>query len=407
MISLLPLQSAQAGLTLREVLQVARQANPDLLALQAQAETSRLQAETEFYLPPLQFGIGTMGLQGPLAPGGHMQTSYQLSQQIPFPTKVARKKEAASQEAAAVQASAQSRELALELEVRNAYLDYWKAQRMQSFLNERTSVLAAHARRLKAGSLSTQLMQAHLVAAGSDLELIQNDLETARQQEASAQAELNAFMGRDPFAPLLPAEEPPLSPLPPSPTPRLADQVGSFHPQVLEAKSALQAAEARVSASKAEYFPDLNLSLRRNQNTPMAADASNTEVSVGLSLPFLYFWQPRATLRAAQAKQFEAEAQVRAKQNGIRLLLVRRFAELSSFRSQYLRFKNSILTESDRRMRIAHATAPTDMESLNEHRDALESSVELQIKALSVRVDFEKALAAYESLVGMNGSIAK
>ncbi len=407
MMSLLPPQSALAGLTLKETLQEAHQANPELLALQAQAEASRLQAETEFYLPPLQFGIGTMGFHGPLSPDGHMQTSYQLSQQIPFPNKVARRKEVAALEASAVQNRAQSQVLALELEVRIAYLDYWKAQRMQAFLNDRTSVLTAHTRRLKAGSLSTQLMQAHLVAAGSDLELIQNELETARQQEVSSRAALNALMGRDPFSPLLSAEEPPLSPLPPSPTPVLADQVGSAHPQVLEAKSALQAAESRVSASKAEYFPDLTLSLRRNQNTPLAADASNTEFSVGVSLPFLYFWQPRANLRAAQAKEFEAEAQVRAKQNGIRLLLVQRFAELSSFRSQYLRFKNTILNESDHRMRIAHATAPTDMETLTEHRDASESSVELQIKALSVRADFEKALAAYESLVGMNGSIAK
>ena len=51
-------------------------------------------------------------------------------------------------------------------------------------------------------------------------------------------------------------------------------------------------------------------------------------------------------------------------------------------------------------VQIAHGIAPTDTESLNEHRESTEKAVEFRMKALELRVDYEKALAEYQSALG-------
>jgi len=58
-----------------------------------------------------------------------------------------------------------------------------------------------------------------------------------------------------------------------------------------------------------------------------------------------------------------------------------------------------VLPQAQKRQHIAHGIAPTDFETLMEHRDALESYVNLKLKHTELRADYEKALVDYQALL--------
>ncbi|MBC7397611.1 MAG: hypothetical protein H7333_09225, partial [Bdellovibrionales bacterium] len=71
---------------------------------------------------------------------------------------------------------------------------------------------------------------------------------------------------------------------------------------------------------------------------------------------------------------------------------------VASTHAQLLNFENRIIPQAEKRMRIAQGLVPSDMESLNEHRDAMDGVISLKLAALKSRVDYEKALALMDSL---------
>ena len=169
---------------------------------------------------------------------------------------------------------------------------------------------------------------------------------------------------------------------------------------VAEARSMMEAAEAEKAATRGEWFPDFQVAWRQNNSTSLASEPSSSELMVGVTLPFAYFWQPAAMNRVAGARAVQAEAQLHSRRNSLRLQLLRKHAELAGLRAQLERYRDNVLKGAQKRLQIAHGIAPTDTESLNEHRESTEKAVEFRMKALELRVDYEKALAEYQSALG-------
>ena len=115
-------------LDLSELLERARQNNPELIALREAASSIEAGARAEGRLddPTLKIELEDLSTKRPLeaGPGNAMMTRYTISQMFPFPGKLSLKERMAGKEALAARAGISSRELEVAAMIKEAYFEY-------------------------------------------------------------------------------------------------------------------------------------------------------------------------------------------------------------------------------------------------------------------------------------------
>ena len=383
--------------SLFSMIELASKNHPEIAALRARVDAAQARRQAAPSIPPPSLSLGVMGEQGPFNSNGRMENSIEVRQTLPFPTKLTAESRTRHYEEQATEEELQARLRSLRAEVRVAYFDLYRARELQGILHERKSILEAHVRRIRSTSLSDRMLQVHLLRFESEVELSQNELEKAQQESQVAQGALNVLVGQDPHTTLPVLEEPPLPGIP-----NVAlDSSVEGHPQIQALKSTAQAAEAASDRARAEWLPDFMLKYRYNRRFD-GVTPSNSEVMVGVELPFLFFWQPNGRAAEASARVAETRAQVVKSRNDLKFEQLKARTSAQSLYERILAYQKRILPKAEKRMKIAHSTAPTDMESLNEHRESTESLLDLRMASLSLRADYEKAIATLENLTVQN-----
>ena len=385
---------SQENLVLDYVVEELRKNNPELQSYRSQERAETANIGTEVYLPPPTLTFGSMGEQNPFSM--KMEESIGITQMIPFPSKAFRKREALKAQAEVARAATSAVARQLLAESKKTFFDYWRFTQTEELLKENLDILQEHVKRIRSAPFRNQLMQAHLLSVQSDEDLAQNELYATEQEIKTIKATLNALMGRDPSLPLARPTYQNLSPLPVAPSKEKIDQLVASHPSARQRFFKQKSMESALSASRSDYLPDLMVGYRynkRHDNTP-----NNHELMLGITMPFAFPWQVNARVETARHKA-EAARHLNSKEiYDLKLQVLKSFSQLTSFHSQLLQLEKKILPQAQKRQHIAHGIAPTDFESLMEHRDALESYVDLKLKHAELRANYEKALVDYQTL---------
>lgn len=373
---------ADEAMTLQQFLSEARGQNLTLKAEGASALAAKERA-VGIALPPPMAGITQMQDQSGKA------TNFEISQTIPFPTKISSEHSARQLEAEAKNATRSAREREIIADGKLLYFKLWKAQERITYLQEKKSAIEQHLKLARAATRSDSFLKIHLIKAEGDLDLLQNEILQAEQERREKQIEAATFLNRDPGEFKLLTSEFPISPLPREESLRTPNQ--------LEAKRFdLEALKARESEANATWFPEFNLRYREMGGTQMTPRYS--EVMVGASLPFVFFWEPKAASGKAAAERMQGEFLLSQEKRRIESQRISLFTKAESLRKQLDQFKEKLLPRAEQRMRLVHNLAPRDMETLQDHRETMEAFPELKLKALDVREQYEEAVAELEKL---------
>lgn len=384
-------RASDESLSLESALEIADQSHPSLVASQARARGSEAMSDSAPSLPPPTIFGSVMGSNGPFNSAGRMENSIGITQTIPFPTKLTSESKVRSLEADAARTSLEAERLKIRAEAKAAFYELYGARKAVDLLEDKKSIFEEHNKRVRATTLSDRIMQAHRIWIETELDLVENELVTAKEEVRIACGRLNVAMGRDPFLAVPPLQEPPLSELPTNPSNI------SAHPEIHSLELTKNAAEASISQAKSLWLPDLTVSYR-NARRFDGLMPNYSEVTVGVTLPFLFFWETKGQVASANSKAEEAQATIRKEKNGLLMELFEAQTRAESLKEQLSNFDTKIIPQAERRMKIAHGLVPSDMESLNEHRDAMESVVKLKLAALKLRIDYEKSVARLERL---------
>ena len=354
-----------------------REQNLELKGHAAELAAARAEADG-IRLPPPMLGIGQM------RDASGRATDFEASQAIPFPTKIttdhsARKFEASAHEE--MEMAAHSDVLA---RARLLYFGLWQAQERLTLLREKQGVIQSHARLSAAGAQSDSLLRIHVLKAESDLDLLTNDVFAAEQALREKQIEMADFLNRDPSSFLPVAEELPMQNPP-------AAQEMARPPQVEEKRLMLESLEARESEAKSAWLPDFEVRYREMGGTAM--NVRYSEIMVGASLPFLFFWEPRAASAKASAERMQGELQWEQERRKIDARKALLLAKADSLKKQLDQLYEKLLPRAEKRMKLVHNLAPRDMESLQDHRETMEAFPDLKLKALELRGEYEETLA--------------
>lgn len=368
---------AEELLTLGSFLSQVKMQNLGLKVEAAKADAAEARA-AGIKLPPPMVGFNRMNMAG-----GSSASGFEVSQTIPFPTKLTNDREARKFEAEAqaeMQKAASSEVLA---KARLLYFSMWAAQERLSLLKEKKTVIQQHIKLSRAGSRSDSFSNIHILKAESDVDALDNEVLTAEQTLRNKQIEAAEFVNADPvqFRPV--AKEPPVTALP--------DYRTEAPHQLESARLTLESFKARESEAKSSWFPEFNLRYKQMSETPMFPRYN--EVMVGISLPFVFFWEPKAQSSSATAERLQAEFAFDREKRKIQTEKTSLLVKAESLKKQLDNLATKILPRAEKRMRLVHNLAPRDMETLQDHRETMEAFPDLKLKALEYREQYEATVS--------------
>lgn len=376
--------AAETKLSLDDFLRTVKSENLNLRTEVAKEEAADAKA-TGIDLPPPMIGAIQMKEKNRDTASG-----FEISQTIPFPTKISNDRSARKFEAATQREERKAKEQEVVAEARLLFLSLWAAQERVSLLREKKAVIERHIRLSRAAARSDSFLKIHVLKAESDLDELENEILSEEQGLKQKQAEMAEFINTNPENFLPVAAEPPLTPLPES------SALGGSH-QLEASRLMLEGSKSRESEAKSSWFPELNIRYKKMGETSMTPEYS--EIMVGASLPFVYFWEPKAASRSATADRLQAELAYSKERRRVETAKTVSRTKAEALKKQLENLKTKLLPRAEQRMKLVHNLAPRDMETLDDHRETMESFPDLKLKALELRMQYEEAAAELQKFV--------
>jgi outer membrane protein TolC len=376
---LIPLTAAtDEKLTYKAFLKAAIAQNLSLKIEAAKSEAARENSKRLSVPPPMISYMKMTETNGSSAHG------IEVNQTIPFPTKITNGRSARKLEAEAQDAKLKGVEAETIASARLVYFNLWAIQERRTALEEKKQVVESHLKLARAGVRSDSFLRIHLLKAETDLDLLENEILASDQAVREKEVVMAEFLNLDPTNFHKSLAEPPLQTIP------NLYMAPPAH-QLEFARLQFESFKAKESEAKSSWFPDLNLQYKEIGKTQM--NTGYSQVTVGLSLPFLFPWEPSAISGNASAMRFQSELEYEKEKRKIESERSLFLAKATSLKKQLDNITQKLLPRAEKRMRLVHNLAPRDMDTLQDQRETMEAFPELKLKALDLKMEYEAAVA--------------
>jgi cobalt-zinc-cadmium efflux system outer membrane protein len=387
----------RATLVLDDVLDEATANNPALAEARGRWEAARAAVGFAAAPPNPTIGLGYgMIPSDEFGFGNAAVRALSLSQRIPFPGKLYSSHKVASHMSAMAAEMYAAKERDIVADVTGAYYDLYVVHESTRITEEARDYLAAFARIAETkyavgkGSLG-DVLKAQVELAG-----VENDLLTLQQELTTQEARMNALLNR-PFArPVGRPEPPPLEVV--ALTPEQIDSIAlDSRPQLRAARELSRAAAAAHSVSKMDYFPDLMLTLKREDR-----EASNDtwEVMFSAELPVWLLFKENRKLEETEAKLASARAAARDAENTTLLAVRTAFIRYDTARRTIELYQTSILPQAELSRESARIAYENDTRDFLSLLDSERSLLRFTLEYAKAQSDYEKSLAELERAAG-------
>lgn len=372
---------AKQKLSLDQFINLVHKESLDLVIESATVDAAKFRA-SGIRIPPGMVGI--MQMQD----GSDSGTGLEVLQDIPFPTKISKEK---TTRKLAYQTQKQIGDIQKNMiltKARLAYVEFWAAAVKLNLLREKVSWLHHHQELFRTTLLSDNEAKIHLFGIESETGLLKNDILDAEAVLTEKRNVLNNF------SPSL--QEIDISPLEPAMGNQKFSEMNS--PLVTWKEKELELQKAKLNLAKQSYLPDL--SVRYRSFNGMKMSSVDRELMVGITVPFLYFWQSHAEVKGAHAEKIKSDAELKKMvitTGSMRSSLIKK---ISTLRSQISNLKNTLIPRAAQRVELVKNVSPRTMQGLDEHRMVMSDYFDLKIKAVDLRVEYEKNLQEILQLTG-------
>lgn len=389
-------------LTLDQVMAVALEHNPALVAARLRAEAARDRPAREGALPNPMIGVSAEEPTSDFRPGGVGMTRLEFEQALPGLGKRSLRQRMAESDAEAARLAEAEKRLDLKLDVTETAYGLDAASKAVALILSEVELLKQLDGIIRARYATGSVDQQDAVKAQAEVTLMQQRLIDARSRVTSLKARLNSLMGRDVATDL---GEVLVSPPPAWPQPDLSNWLAraeSDNPGLIKARVMVDRARLEERLMRRGFQPDLKLKaeLTRDQT----ADETYALLGIGVELP-LQVAATRAGIReagnGAQAAEWEREALRREAEYNIQDI-----ASCCAAASQNLDLlKAQLLPQAEARYKAsegAYAAGKSDF------LDLLESQrfrLTVRMMALTTEAEVATQLARLERLLG--GPVSK
>lgn len=393
---LLAAEEAPRPLRLANVLEEARQRNPEIQAVRERARAAAaVPRQVSAYDDPT-FSYEAWNTPEPLRVDEADNNILRLSQKVPFPGKRTLAGTIAERDADMARREAESVELDVLAAVTRAYYDLWQVHQNLVIYAREKGLVERFARVAEQKYAVGEVSQSDVLRAQVELTRLINRVSTETLAIDGARAELNARLSRASDEPLGTPEEP-------SP-PRLDANPGVLTTLALERRPELAAQAAAIAREETSvrlahrsYLPDFEFSVARFQN-PGARNGFGAIASI--SIPLAYKSKYDAGVAEASARLASAEAELRRLQDRVRREVTQAFVRARTALVQHDLFVTTHVPQSEQALRVtesAYQTGTVDFLTLIDSVRAIEA---VHLEHIEAAGEFEKARADLERAVG-------
>ncbi len=386
-------------LVLPELIQEVLARNPELVAARKQweAATNRIAQARSLDDPILS--VQLWNIPQPFKATQADNTIFGLSQNLPFPGKLALKGDVASRSAEMTEQSVRAKERELVARMKQAYYDVFLAQKAVQIHHEQVELVrqfvAIATTKFRAGKGS----QADVLKAQVELSLLLQHFPVLGQRRKTAEAMLNTLLDRDPASPLGMAEEPAQLPLEES-VDNLNRLALNDRPELKAAELDVQRSEQSRALAQRQYYPDFNVAFQRFQNY-QTNDGFGAYVA--MSIPFAFWTKPKydAGVQEAEAAVSVAQAQQHTLENLTRFQINDLMAKLRATDQVATLYRTTILPQAEQSLESARAGYRAGKAGFLDLIDTQRAWRGFQLEYYKALVDRQYRLAELEQVVGI------
>lgn len=309
----LPARAEEAvALSLPELLQELRRANPDLLAAKKQVEAMQARVPAARGLPAPRIGVEFEEIPRGTLKVNQATVMYSLLQSIPFPGKLSLRHQVAVAEAQRTAAMFKNAELDLTTQLKTAYYDLFLTDRELEIQREQQIWLdqALESARTRYGTGSSS--QAELLRTQSEALEAGNQIGVLTHRRRALEAHLNHLLNRPTDGPVGKPGEILLEPVPSDPA-ELTAKALENQPELLVFKFSSERGEADWKLARRELWPDLETMVELRD--PAMGPIGPWDLTLALVLPFWFWTKQKYGVRVALFNKESAEAAFQGARN--------------------------------------------------------------------------------------------
>ncbi len=346
-------QAAQSSLALPDLIPEALARNPELVAARKQWEAASQRIVQARSLDDPTLSVHLWNVPQTFNVTQAQNSIVGLSQNLPFPGKLALKSEIASRSAEMTEQVLHGKERELIARLKEAYYDLFFAHKAIQIHQEQVELLRQFVEIANAKFRTGKGSQADVLKAQVELSVLHQQLPVLEQRRETAAALLNTLLDRDPLSPLGIPREPSLMPIDMT--------IDDLHRLALDTRPELKAAELAVRHSEhtralaqRQYYPDFNVAFQRFQNF-QANDGFGAYVA--MTIPFSFWTKPKydAGLQEAAASVEAARAQRHTLENMTRFQVKDLLAKVRASEQVARLYHTTILPQAVQNLEAARA----------------------------------------------------
>lgn len=404
-------------LTLQQALDLAGNNNPALIASrQRWIEKQRSIAITSGWPNP-EFGVMLDDI--PASGGKPMMFEYSLSQEIMFPTKLIAMRNMAKSEAGMAGADFQVKQMEVYVAVKQAYYDLLYAQQSLAIMRENLELMRQFNMVTAANYSSGASPLQDTLRSQTELAKMETDILNMETMETMAKNKLNYFLGREADTPLAIHEE--FSTAVPEFNLDELRRLSQNNPAIASMTWELEMARNNVSMARSQFWPDFKLSFSFVQSTVMdpmlmkmldtrtgRADYSldmretnrnSWKVGFMVMLP-LWFGQYNAQVKSANAGVAAAQAALADMRNMASMDLSMAVSGAQSARRLIDLYEKTVIPQAEQTWQAVITAYRSGRGDFMSVMDSLTSLRNARLDYFKSHVDYEKALAGLEQIIG-------
>ena len=386
-------------LVLPELIQEVLARNPELAATRKQWEASTNRIAQVRSLDDPILSLQLWNVPQPFNVAQTENHIFGLSQNLPFPGKLALKSDVASRSAEMTEQLLRAKERELVARLKQAYYDLFLAQKTIQIHHEQVELLRQFVEITNSKFRAGKGSQADVLKAQVELSLLFQHLPVLGQRRKTAEAMLNTLLDRDTSSPLGIAQEPSQAPIE-TPLDDLHGLALNDRPEIKAAELDVQRSEQSRALAQRQYYPDFNVAFQRFQNY-QANDGFGAYVA--MSIPFAFWTKPKydAGVQEAEAAVAVAQAQQHTLENMTRFQINDLLAKFRATDQVATLYRTTILPQAEQSLEAARVGYRAGKAGFLDLIDTQRAWRGFQLEYFKALVDRQHRLAELEQVVGI------
>lgn len=380
--------------TREQAIQYALSHSPLLGAARQRIAAAQGNLQSARAIPPAEVNLGpTFGAdvgQSPI-----VTQTLEISGRLGARTGVARK------ELTAIEREVEVAQLDLIRDVSRAYYDLAQFQQSLTLFNEVADIVRrtrnSVQKQVDTGALPAQ----DAIKAETELARAESDVIRIEAEVKTRQIVLNTVIGRNAEAPVTAAEPVTFTPVPADQT-TLVNQATTRRPELAAAEARVVAARENVRLQRADYRPDLGVSLLANTSIGSSDFYNPRAMGIGVNLIFPLFDTGRIRGRVRQAEAIVREQEANRDQARLNVLrdVGEAYARVKATESLVKRYEQDILPRTQDLLNKAQFGYERGGATLLEYLEAQRTYRNTRSEYLGVLGDNARARAELERAIG-------